>query len=1613
MENTKDINTQYNQILDKVKEYNSKVEELLDIFDKNTEYYEEKSESTIEKGDILISNIDKLVNKINEIASLNIEDYNSFINTEISGGPDQGYNIDALNTDTIKDIIANYDYNKYLAKSKGYDLKDFTVLGPVKEFSGEIQNSYNLGIILDVDINDNDMIPIEFGFYYQQLNEENKTPGSDFEDINTNPKTIKRYIRGIIFFYNLKDNPKYSIYTIIPENNIFFDNNINIGPEIILDSYINDNKLIVQISDIKPYRIGFKELNDGSIEYYDIFNSDKIGLNDLNIRVDSFFRVLNNSTNINIGGGKISNGVDNECIFESEKLRPVENGFINYKNFNTKNSNIVPKINNKKYSFYTHNIGFNQSSLLDFDIDNILTEMSDYTFKKYGTPYGDKNRIKINSMIVKDTDVFISTTHGIFKYNTELKNTICISENIDDIIGLKIEYTRFNDIGCAAVGFYDNKLVAYYPEKNKLVFGGRYNFDTYSIKDMYGILYTSSGYPAPFQEFFIDNNKLIHCARGAGIRNDTVIRIFDIDNPYEKFISYIPTNEEEKRIFDYTPLTSTSNSLDYKNYNRFLLLGDNKIGFRYYNNIGDYIRVYKYDDMKIEFEQELTESELINRNNFIQYSKNYQNSSDKDFFYKMNDNEYLFISEALTGITSMISYERINDIYSIKDEIENILSNEKRLNELRGNENPIPYKITGNIGIKNHEKLNSIYKEIGSFGFDKNTNFSIYNTPFGFFLVNINDNTKCFWSASTYIFGDTDFSKTIDEGNSFISDTRVPKFNNRKRFENFRFESVEINVGIKSFVGYFSPHENMNPNLEIDGNDPLIKYGVYCGLVFIGNDSEYYYIGFPVQKWNMTYDKENYSTLNFSINPIQLSRDMKFDIIDNYLPSFTHTPMRAEIGYMDDTQPTEQIISDPIKTGFLSNINFLDIPIPLNLELNISDIKTVYTNRNKTFIFTKNKVFCTYENIVYQNEILENAVGYPKEHKKNYFYFMELKLPFSNEKIQKFQMNEFCNFVLTTNGDLYTCGNNSFKEIPVKDSIVYEFTKIDSNVFDFYLSENTLITKKIEDSDDDSTITKYFTVNNIFSQALGISSARSNAKSSFKEIESLRNIDVKDFIRDKDKCFIVDMENNVYACGDNENNLLGISDIDTLDNFIKVYDNTDRNYYFIDIKIRDNVTILRFRDNETQKYKFYITGNFINELFKEFKYYDFGVSDMDCTNLIPTSDQKIYIQSIHNKNTGDNFVKIFKSGNSVIAKGTIEKFVEINSEYYLLINNIIYKYNSNSNELLKVMDRVYDIFDEKEVIKVIKTDLSLGCIVFKDTIEKAEEYTNIQSIYSEHFGDGQQSIRIIIEMTLEEYYPGNIADSNDNNNISPTEKPPLKYNHDYNNSILIRGNILSVEKPDDALDDYFYFKYSTTKDPYLEKTIKIPFNSNIVIDIPLYLNYFVKNERINYICYYMNENGDEINFDIDMENLRLYTAIYSNHASGNLIRDFDEIHCKKIEYETRSLYIEGYYGFNNGNEESRNLCIFKPESLFGYTYPVKNTIKSIKDEQNFFAISPVKRSNEVLPEHYIFDARNDIVASFELEIYPGSIDKIIVNEVNVKSKDNEDEDINKIESVLK
>lgn len=1604
MENTKDINTQYNQILDKVKEYNSKVEELLDIFDKNTEYYKEKSESTNEKSDILISNIDKLVNKINEIASLNIEDYNSFINSEMSVDQNQGYYDNTLTTEAIKPILDKYEYDKYNAKAYGHDLKDFTVLGPVKKISGAIQNQYDLGININVNINDNDMIPIEFGFYYQQLTEENRIPGSDiatiFDDINTNPKTIKRYIRGIIFFYNLKDNPKYSIYTIIPENNIFLDNNINIGPEIILDAYIGDNKLNIFISSIKPYRIEFKELNDGSIKYYDIFNINENGLNKLYVKVDSFFRILNNSTNINVSEINIGSNNNHEFIFKSETIRPIENGFINYKNFNTKNSNIVPKINNKKYSFYTHEMGF-ESSLIDFDIDNILTEISNYTVKKYGSPRGDKDRITIKSICMKDTDVFIPTTHGIFKYNIELKNTICISENIDDIIGLTGgSYGSMNEIGCAAVGFYNDKLVAYYPERNKLVFGGRYNFDTYSIKDTHDLLYREAyDSIASNQEFFLENNKLIHCIRGGFYRN--VIRIYDINSPYEKFISYTLSTDEYS-IYESSPLVSSSTTLN--GYNRFILLGDNKIGFRYNNNGSDYIRVYKYDDMEIEFEEQILESELINRSEYE--SKNYEYSSDKNYFYKVTDNKYLFISNTLTGITGKRFRSRIKNIETIKNEIEDILSNEKRLNEIRGNENPIPYKITGTIGIENHEKLNSIYKEIGSFGYDKQTNFNIYNTPFGVFLVNTNDNTKCFWSASTYNDIDFDFYY-----NDPISDNRIPKFNNRKRFENFRFEFFEMNVGIKSFVGYFRPAENINPGSEIGGNDPLIEFGAYCGLVFIGNDSEYYYIGFPKQNWNMTYDKENYSTLNFSINPIQLSRDMKYSIIDNEFRGFIHNTMEANIGYMDDEQ-TEPIIMDLIKYGFLSNIEYLgDVPIPLNLDLNINDIKTIYTNRNKTFIFAKNKVFCSYENIVYQNEILENAVGYPKEHKKNYFYFMEMKLPISNDKIQKFQMNEFCNFILSTNGDLYACGNNSFKEIPVKDSIVYEFTKIDSNVFDFFLSENTLITKKIEDSNDDTTITKYFTVNNIYSQALGISNARSNAKSSFKEIESLRNIDVKDFIRNKDKCFIVDMENNVYACGDNENNLLGISDIDTLDNFIKVYDNTDRNYYFIDIKISDSVTILRFRDNETQKYKFYITGTFVNELFKEFKYYDFGVSDLECTNLIPTSDQKIYIQSIYNKYTGDSFVKIFRSGNSTLAKGNIEKFVEINSEYYLLINNVIYKYNSNSNELLKVMDRVYDIFDEKEVIKVIKTDFSLGCIVFKDTTDEIEEYTDSISIYTSEI-DAQRCIQI---RNRGKDAAGGLErpeQSIVSSDISPTVKPFI-YKHDFNKTFLIKGNVLSSEKPDGALENYFYFEYNC-QDLDLEKTIKIPFNSNIEIDIPLYIMYFVNTDRINYDCYYKDENGDKVAYDdFSIENLRLYIATYSNHASGNLIRDFSEKYCKKIEYETRSLYIEGYYGFNNGNEENRNLCIFKPERLFGYLYPEKYTIKSIKDEQNFYAISPLKRSNEVLPEYYIFDKRNDIVASFELEIYPGSIDKIIINEVNIKSKDNEDEDINKIESILK
>lgn len=1578
MENTKDVNKSYNQIQEKIKEYNSKVDELISVFDKNVEYYNEQVQNDEGRTKVLIENMDKLVEKINEIGSLEM----SNLSVNIDQNIDSNFELSILDSTKIRDIYLSDIENTM--QNKLNNVKNGTcILSPVRE-NRFIQDKIWMDRNVTIPIENRDVLTLEFGLYYQQISLDNADGASSLDECDKS-KVIKRYIKGVIIFYNLKENPQYSIYCTIPDNNIFGDKNISSGPEFDISALITSNdtgKFInIVFNSFNPYRFNYKINQDNSVKYYDVYDPN-VADKEYFFGVDIYLRSMDPSIIIS-SDLQESDGVVSSYIFENLILKPCENGFLQYINFDTKNPNVVSNKNNRKYTFYTD--GFNSdrtNETVPFNIDKCIEYMTKYV----DDVYSDKNdsiEFKINNFAFKEKDIYISTTHGVFRYNLELDEIVCITKDYDEEIELwNNRYSGSSRHGYLNVGIRNNKLVAYNNDTRNFIFGNSIKFDKSSTTKSASV-----------------NSQYIRAHLDALLSNDDVEMIFDNNNIIlaSKTGSSIGSTRTYCYVYDYitnSSFKSYSATDGFLNGNNISLESncmykesDDIISFRGNSLI---IRLNDNDTIvtKLDTRNDVTQiSDSINLNNFTN-TTSITGIVNKDYIAReLNGDRFLCISPNKCGILGSVTHYMVKSIGEIKTEIAKILQNEKDNAKLRNDNNPIPYKITGNFKIKNHDRYDAIYKEIGSYGFTKN-DYNIYVTNIGTFLVNKSDNTKCYWAG--------DYLRVVNENEDVvITNDRIAKYNQKNKYENLRFDFLNIPVGFKEIVSEYADPSYYDFNEFTEHND--IDFNkIYHGLVIIGNDSRYYYIGYePVD----IEDYHNGDKLNnFNINPILIN------MTDVYY-GFNNININGKKyiePYESDTYGTEYKLCGPVD-GLLSNIKYTESLIPVNLNLNIKNVTNVITNRYKTYVLTDQKIFGTYEDIIkYQNNTYANAIGFKKERIKDYFYLMEMHdVPFKSSDIQKLLMDDFCTYVLTKNNELYMCGNNELKNIPSKDSIVYEFQLFESDVLDIWLSDSSLIIKKIEEDEEGNGISKYYTINNSNSSILGVTPAASNAKSTkFKEITSLRNKEVVYYKRENGKCFVVDIDGNVYATGDNSNKLLGISGVDSLKEFKLAFDNTDRNYTFIDIKMTDINTIIRYKD-ENNDTRFYITGLIGLESFNEFKYYDFGVSDYKVLNLFAFND-KSYLSCLYNENINSYFIKKYKNEEMCVINGIPEKIIELDSTYYILSNTVLYKYNYNSNELIKIMDNVYDFFYETEVIKIIRTDLSYGCIVLNDTMDSFDELD-----FENNFELNKELDSGFISLKYNNYelsYDDELSD--DNSNLEPEQTSVLNETKEESLVDVVKMIIEVGDKPSDSIRDYLIVEFN-------DLIFKVPFGLATDIYLPFY------NPLIPSISYLVNfryetENGMETYTSVvDVKDSRYYKVKYSNHASGIIIRNFSEMIVPRIAYDVKSLYIEAYYGFDNGNGGDRNLCLFKPIYDTGYNYPIIDTVTKLKENTNIFNIKSVKRSDEILPDWKIFDKRSDYTASIELEIYPGTTEKFISNEVFVKGKYNTDEDMNKIISYLK
>lgn len=482
MRSTKEIANEYSEITDKISEYNRKVNELSELFTSNIKVFSENEKTDRDKLEIVKDNYNKLIEKVKEIEDFEAESFANKVENETTFKKD----ISDLTIDEeeLKTLLESY---KSSAKANYTDLPNNTVRVELmqtlsKDLTPEaprLQRYYDLNKIVKIDRSKiNDISCINFGISYNQFNmnhfDATIVPESKDDLVQTNENVmvfasdsnvITRYYRGTIIIFNNDSKPKIKAFVTIPDNEVLNDAQ-TIGPEFDFDFYYDPDFIYIRCYKFKPFRLNWIE-DVKTFKIFDIFDRDYYAdYGKVRIYSNIFFYTLENSLentiventeeldlpNLVSGGHYGTNKTFTFKIDNSDlNIKPIEEGFYKYLNFNTDNSDNIIASENKKYSFYLKDKIINEN-FNDKDGKIKATLLRNVTNENY---YEFVNFIRMNSKdddfdtnfyindlyMRKNGDLYIACNYGIFKKDESLnqyfvlfsgKNTLFITENPDE-----------------------------------------------------------------------------------------------------------------------------------------------------------------------------------------------------------------------------------------------------------------------------------------------------------------------------------------------------------------------------------------------------------------------------------------------------------------------------------------------------------------------------------------------------------------------------------------------------------------------------------------------------------------------------------------------------------------------------------------------------------------------------------------------------------------------------------------------------------------------------------------------------------------------------------------------------------------------------------------------------------------------------------------------------------------------------------------------------------------------------------------------------------------------------------------------------------------------------
>lgn len=1246
-------------------------------------------------------------------------------------------------------------------------------------------------------------------------------------------------------------------------------------------------------------------------------------------------------------------------IQKNLKLKPSKKGFMKYVNFNSiENSNIINKKNNKYKFILNNDIVYSQYNT---NIKPILNRFEIESQKsKFNISFNHELNTMVNRIFVRDSEIFFATTYGIFVYNITTKTF----DNFDNDLN---EYWNnvegdHKKLGYISVGVTkDKKLITF------LNANGNYYFIIGTEKDF------SNPTVIPLSNFINNFNGEIYDVLFLTSGECVIIKddftIYKIDNKYERTMIINPSDIQEdtfisdkkNEYIDLMNSTETPQNILFELNDKNIFVGSisdfiyhpgTSILIKNSTNIFEfeYDENYIWDTISNSF---MGNPNIDNVENITTLYSDYKNKCIYFIYENKDDKEDCLFFGGSIGEERWRKETEKTNITSIDEKISAILNYEKELREKNNIDSVVPYEITGKI-TDTETKERYVYKEIGTFG-EEPIDFDIYKTKLGTFLVNKLDRTKCFWATNNI---------------------EIPKHTgNKKRYENIKFEYFKVSVG---FMGLINVSRTRNA-IEIIGSDQQYyiigdrKYNdeyvffssPFPSISISGNDySEYEWEPYPMDI-HILFDesKENELVYNDSISKTEKGTIPAVLRNENSLIVYDQNKQMWSKGKID---------------GFLNNIKYTNNFLPINMNLNIKNIKNIVTNRNRTFILTDDELYVAYEKyIVDGKNKYEILVGIDKEDETNDFYFKEIETPFNPSLIKSIKLSNLCTFILLFNGNLYACGNNKNKELPIKGD-ARNFELISENVENIWVNNTSSIIKKKENGN-----SKYYGINNAYSTIYGLTKA--SKTTSYKEISVFNNIEIKNIIFMDEYIFVYDNNGNVYAAGNNSKNVLGVSE-SSINQFTLVFKKEDIDDEIFELIVDDNYTIIHLRNRKTNLDSFYLSGELkisfednstglSNVTFKKI-YFNYG--DTVCRFFALKDDFVVCLKDRDNK----YYIKANSTNNKKEIFNEIEKADKINDEFYFMCNNALYRYSSNINEISKVIGDVYDYFYENEIIKIIKNDMAFGSIVFDNSI-----HNEIES--------DVESINECVNCTGFSFDFINIPKQDEN-----TEEEnvlPKKLVFFFNDFVF--DNEYEIDLSDIKANEKRHIEVRTIE----------PFNQNPEVRI-----YYGEDE-----FEYINESDERFT------NIHSVNTIYDNHGTGAFIRKFKDEQVEKIYYDESNTYIESYYGFENNKKPNKNFWYFKNISSSKRKNTIRrNTISLIKDNQSVPYLNINKGFSNHFMSHPIFNnigkmtedddmySMNKYEGILTLEILPIKV-KRIENLVFVKDNNDLDEDKEKIKTIIK